>query len=322
MKILSRYLTLLCFAALLSSNAAWAQAWPSKPIQMIVPQGAGGSTDSLARLVGKALGERLGQPVVIDNRAGAGGVLGVTAAVKAPADGHTILLGSNTTVAANAYLYANFPLDPLKDFVPLALVADAPFVFVVPANSPIKSLRDLIAAAKAAPGKLNYGSGTSSALLCMEFFKLAAGVDLTRVPYKSSAQGLTDLMAGQLDVTCEPWSSSQPNVTAGRLRALGQTGAQRSSLLPDMETIAELGVKGMAYSAWVAFFAPAGVPTEISSRLSNELLAILRDPAMGAKIRGIGFGPLPGDAKVLAATHRAEMASVAAAVKAAGIKVE
>jgi len=198
MKILSRYLALLCFAALLSSNAAWAQAWPSKPIQMIVPQGAGGSTDALARLVGKALGERLGQPVVIDNRAGAGGVLGVTAAVKAPADGHTILLGSNTTVAANAYLYANFPLDPLKDLVPLALAAEAPFVFVVPANSPIKSLRDLIAAAKAAPGKLNYGSGTSSALLCMEFFKLAARRRyVTRVPYKSYGdRTLTDLIGG------------------------------------------------------------------------------------------------------------------------------
>jgi len=123
-------------------------------------------------------------------------------------------------------------------------------------------------------------------------------------------------------VTCEPVSSSQPNITAGRLRALGQTGRQRSPLLPDMETIAELGVKGMAYSAWVAFFAPAGVPKEISSRLSNELLAILRDPAMATKIRGIGFGPQPGDAEALAATHRAEMASVAAAVKAAGIKVE
>jgi tripartite-type tricarboxylate transporter receptor subunit TctC len=322
MKVLSRYLASLCFAALLSSNATWAQTWPSKPIQMIVPQGAGGSTDALARLLGKALGERLGQTVVIDNRAGAGGVLGLTAAAKAPADGYTILLGSNTTMAANAFLYANFPLDPLKDFVPLALAADAPFFFVVPANSPLKSIRDLVAAAKAAPGKLNYGSGTSSALLCMEFFKVAAGVDLTRVPYKSSAQALTDLIAGQLDVTCEPVSTSQPNVKAGRLRALGQTGPQRSPLVPDIETVAELGVKGMAYTAWVAFYAPAGVPKEISSRLSNELLAILKDPAIAEKVRAIGFAPLPGDPEVLAATHRAEMASVAAAVKAAGIKAE
>lgn len=322
MKILSRCLASLCFAALLSSNAAWAQAWPSKPIQMIVPQGAGGSTDALARLVGKALGERLGQTVVIDNRAGAGGVLGVTAAAKAPADGYTILLGSNTTMAANAFLYANFQIDPLKDFVPLALAAEAPFLFAVPANSPIKSIRELIAAAKAAPGKLNYGAGTSSALLCMEFFKVAADVDLTRVPYKSSAQALTDLIGGQLDVVCEPVSSSMPNIQAGRLRALAQTGAKRSPLVPEMETIAELGVKNMAYSAWVAFYAPAGVAKEISSRLSNELLRVLREPAMAEKIRAITFAPLAGDAEALAATHRAEMASVAAAVKAAGIKAE
>ncbi|MGE0675379.1 MAG: Bug family tripartite tricarboxylate transporter substrate binding protein, partial [Methylibium sp.] len=147
---------------LVQPDPAQAQAWPSKPLQMVVPQGAGGSTDAIARLVGQALGERLGQTVVIDNRAGAGGVLGVAAAAKAAPDGHTLLIGSNTTVAANAILYASFPVDPLKAFVPLALAADAPFVFVVPAASPLKSVRDLISAAKATPGKLTYGSGTSS----------------------------------------------------------------------------------------------------------------------------------------------------------------
>ena len=233
-----------------------------------------------------------------------------------------MIYGTQGTQAANLALYKNIRYDPLKDFVPLALAADAPFLFAVPANSPIKSIRDLIAAAKAAPGKLNYGAGTSSGLLCMELFKVAAGVDLTRVPYKSSAQALTDLIGGQLDVTCEPVSSSQPNIKAGRLRALAQTGSQRSPLVPEMETIAELGVKGMAYTAWVAFYAPAGVPKEISSRLTNELLTILRDPALAEKIRAIGFAPLPGDPEALAATHRAEMASVAAAVKAAGIKAE
>lgn len=309
-------------ACLLHPVAATAQSWPSKPLQMIVPQGAGGSTDNLARLVAQALGERLGQNVVVDNRAGAGGVLGVAAAARAAPDGYTLLIGSNTTVAANAFLYSSFPVDPLKDLVPLAMAADAPFALVVPASSPLKSVGDLVKAAKAAPGRLNYGSGTSSALLCTELFKAAAGVDLRRVPYKSSAQALTDLIGGQLDLVCEPLSTSLPNVRAGRLRALAQTGGQRSPSAPDLETVTESGVKGVAYTAWIAFYAPAGIPRDVGTRLSNELFSILSNPAVMEKIRAIGFDPRPGTAESLAAVHRAEMASVAATVKAAGIKAE
>ena len=249
-------------------------------------------------------------------------MLGVAAAAKAAPDGHTLLIGSNTTVAANAILYASFPVDPLKAFVPLALAADAPFVFVVPAASPLKSVRDLVSAAKATPGKLTYGSGTSSALLCTELFKAAAGVDLLKVPYKSSAQGLTDLIGGQIDVVCEPLSASLPNIKAGRLRALAQTGAQRSALAPDLETVVEAGVPGMAYSAWVGFFAPGGVPRDISARLNRELMAILRDPAVQDKMRAISWEPRPGDAEALAELLRAEIKSIAATVKAAGIKAE
>jgi len=310
-------------AALVAGLPAHAQQpWPTKSLQMIVPQGAGGSTDALARLVAQALGERLGHTVVVDNRAGAGGVLGVAAAAKAPADGYTILLGSSTTIAANVFLYANFPVDPLKDFAPLALAADAPFAFVVPAASPLKSMRDLLAAAKATPGRLNYGSGTSSALLCTELLKHAAGVDLTRVPYKASAQALTDLIGGQLEVICEPLSASLPNIKAGRLRALAQTGAQRSALASDLETVAEAGLSGVVYSAWIGFFVLAGTPPEAVTKLRGELQAILKDPAIHEKIRSIGFEPRPGDADALAALHRAELKSVAATVKAAGIKAE
>ncbi len=313
---------LLATAGAIVSMPASAQAWPSKPLQLIVPQGAGGSTDALARLVAPLLGERLGQTVVIDNRAGAGGVLGVSALAKAPADGYTLLFGSSTTVAANAFLYASFPVDPLKDLVPLALVADAPFVIVVAGSSPIKSVRELVAAAKASPGKLNYGFGTSSGLLCMELLKHAAGIDITKVPYKASAQALTDLIGGQLDVLCEPLSSSAPNAKAGRLRILAGTGAQRSSLAAETETVGEAGVKGMVYSAWIGFFAPAGVPREISSRLSRELTTILRDPAVQDKMRAISWEPRPGDAEALAELHRTELKTVEATVKAAGIKAE
>lgn len=322
MNYLKFAVALSALVCLMQPDPAQAQAWPSKPLQMVVPQGAGGSTDAIARLVGQALGERLGQTVVIDNRAGAGGVLGVAAAAKAAPDGHTLLIGSNTTVAANAFLYASFPVDPLKAFVPLALAADAPFVFVVPAASPLKSVRDLVSAAKATPGKLTYGSGTSSALLCTELFKAAAGVDLLKVPYKSSAQGLTDLIGGQIDVVCEPLSASLPNIKAGRLRALAQTGAQRSALAPDLETVVEAGVPGMAYSAWVGFFAPAGSPPDAVAKLRSELHAILMESTIQERIRSIGFEPRPGNADALAALHRAELKSVAATVKAAGIKAE
>lgn len=323
MNVLYRILLgLLATAGSIASMPAAAQAWPSKPVQLIVPQGAGGSTDALARLLAPLLGERLGQTVVIDNRAGAGGVLGVSTLAKAPADGYTLLFGSSTTVAANAFLYASFPIDPLKDLVPLALAADAPFVIVVPGSSPNKSLRELVATAKASPGKLNYGFGTSSGLLCMELLKSAAGIDIAKVPYKASAQALTDLIGGQLDVVCEPLSSSAPNAKAGRLRILAGTGTQRSSLAPELETVGEAGVKGMVYSAWVGFFAPGGVPRDISARLNRELMAILRDPAVQDKMRAISWEPRPGDAEALAELLRAEIKSIAAIVKAAGIKAE
>lgn len=313
---------LLATAGLIVSMPAAAQSWPSKPVQLIVPQGAGGSTDVLARLLAPLLGERLGQTVVIDNRAGAGGVLGVSTLAKAPADGYTLLFGSSTTVAANAFLYASFPIDPLKDLVPLALAADAPFVIVVPGSSPNKSLRELVATAKASPGKLNYGFGTSSGLLCMELLKSAAGIDIAKVPYKASAQALTDLVGGQLDVVCEPLSTSAPNAKAGRLRILAGTGTQRSSLAPELETVGEAGVKGMVFSAWVGFFAPAGVPRDISARLNRELMAILRDTAVQDKMRALSWEPRPGDADALAELLRAEIKSIAVTVKAAGIKAE
>jgi tripartite-type tricarboxylate transporter receptor subunit TctC len=323
MNVLYRILLgLLATAGSIVSMPAAAQTWPSKPVQLIVPQGGGGSTDALARLLAPLLGERLGQTVVIDNRAGAGGVLGVSTLAKAPADGYTLLFGSSTTVAANAFLYASFPIDPLKDLVPLALAADAPFVIVVPGSSPSKSLRELVATAKASPGKLNYGFGTSSGLLCMELLKSAAGIDIAKVPYKASAQALTDLIGGQLDVVCEPLSSSAPNAKAGRLRILAGTGTQRSSLAPELETVGEAGVKGMAYSAWVGFFAPAGVPRDVSAKLGRELTAILKDPAVQDKMRAISWEPRPGDAEALAELLRAEMKAIAATVKAAGIKAE
>lgn len=323
MKTLRLIWCLLVFAAVSVWNPAHGQAWPSaKPIQMIVPAGAGGVTDGVARAIAQWLSERLGQSVVVDNRPGAGGVLGVTAAAKMRADGYTIIIGTNTTMAANVYLYKNFQLDPLKDFVPLAMVVDTPFVLLVPGNSPFKRVGDLVAAAKAAPGKLNYGSGTSSALLCTELLKSIAGIDLVKVPYKASPQALTDLMGGQLDVLCEPLASSQGNMSTNRVRALALTGATRSGLAPDLETVAEAGFAGMDYTAWIGFWAPAGLPREIATRLSNEIVASQRDPEMQRKMHALGSDPRPRDQDGLAALQREEMVKIGAVVKAARIAAE
>ncbi|MES2415309.1 MAG: tripartite tricarboxylate transporter substrate binding protein [Pseudomonadota bacterium] len=309
--------------AALAFNPAYSQTWPTaKPISMIVPAGAGGVTDGVARVIAQWLTERLGQSVVVDNRAGAGGMLGVSVASKAKADGYTLMIGTNTTMAANVHLFKNHPVDPLKDFVPLALVVDTPFVLLVPANSPYKRVGDLVAAAKASPGKLNYGSGTSSALLCTELFKSIAGIDLVKVPYKASPQALTDIMGGQLDVLCEPLASSQGNMTTGRVRALALTGAKRSGLAPDLETVTEAGFPGMDYTAWIGFWAPAGLPKDIATRLSDEILASLKDPEVQKKMRSLGSDPRPTGPEAFAALQRAEMTKVGNVVKAARIVAE
>jgi tripartite-type tricarboxylate transporter receptor subunit TctC len=289
---------------------------------MVVPAGAGGVTDGVARVIAQVLTERLGQTVVVDNRAGAGGVLGVTYTSKTKPDGYTIMVGTNTTMAANVYLYKSFQLDPLKDFTPVALVVETPFVLLVPANSPYKRLGDLVAAAKAAPGKLNYGSGTSSALLCTELLKSIARIDLVKVAYKASPQALTDLMGGQLDVLCEPLASSQGNMSAGRVRALAITSGTRSGLAPELETAIEAGVPGMEYSAWIGFWAPAGLPKDIADRFSSEILASLKDPEIQKKMRGLGSDPKPVGPEGLAAMQRAELTKIDTVVKAARITAE
>lgn len=320
MKTLKQVWYLLSIALLAFVQQAQAQTWPSaKPIQMIVPAGAGGVTDGVARVIAQALSDRLGQTVVVENRAGAGGVLGTTSAAKSKADGYTMVIGTNTTMAANVYLYKSNQIDPLKDFTPLAYAVDAPFVLLVPGNSPYKNVAALVAAAKAAPGKLNYGTGTSSALLCAELFKSIASIDLVKVPYKASPQALTDLMSGQLDLVCEPLASSQGNMTAGRVRALALTGATRSALAPDLETAIEAGFPGMEYAAWIGFWAPAGLPKDIAARISSEILASLKDPEVVRKLHGLGTDPRPVGAEGLAELQRSELSKIGKVVKAAQI---
>lgn len=323
MKTLGKISLTYCFLAAMAVHQAFAQPWPTaQPIQMVVPAGAGGVTDSVARVISQALGDRLKQAFVIENRPGANGVIGVTFVSKARPDGYTLMVGTNTTMGANMFLYKNFNLDPLKDFTPLAVVVDVPFALLVPASSPFKSVKDLVAGAKAQPGKLNYGSGTSSALLCGELLKGIAGIDLVRVSYKASPQALIDLMAGRLDMVCEPLASGKVNSNEGRLRTLALTGLTRSSLAPELPTVIEQGFPGMDYSAWIGFWAPAGLPDDVAKRLSDEFLAVMNDPEIRKKMVDLGSDIRAGGPDVLAGLQRDEIEKIDTVVKKAGITPE
>ena len=323
MRVLLRSVGMLAVGMLaLAAVEAGAQAYPSKPIRMIVPQGAGGSTDIWARMIAQKMGEALGQQVVVENRPGAGGIIGVDAAAKAAADGYTILFGSSTTVAANVSLYSKVPFDAVKDFTPLAMAIAAPFVFVVNPSVPVNNMRELIALAKSKPGQLNYGSGTNSAQICTEMLKSLAGVNITMVPYKSSPQALTDLMAGQLQVLCEPLASAMPPVKAGKLRVLAITSLKRSQLAPEFPTVAEAGVPGFEYVAWVGFFAPAGTPRDIAAKLSAEILKVLKQPETIEKLTSTGAEPIPAGGEELGAIQKADIARLAKVIREGGIPVQ
>ena len=320
MKPLANILAAVCIAGIALAAGAQ-QAYPNKPVRLIVPLAAGGGTDLAARVVAQALGERLGQSVVIENRAGAGGVIGVDAAAKSAADGYTFVIGSTTTMAANVFLYKDVPFDPLRDFVPLAMLGTIDFSLVVPATLPVNSVQELIAMAKSKPGQLSYGYGSSAALLCGELFKSLAGVDIVKVPYKGTPQSLTDLAGGRIQLVCEPLGTSLPFARAGRLRNLAVTSATRNSLAPDVITMAEAGVP-MEHGTWAAFFAPAKTPAEALAKLRAELLNAMKMPGVAEKIRDTGFVPTPAGAESLGATHRSDVARLEKLVKEAGIKAE
>ena len=320
MKPLANILAAVCITGIALAAAAQ-QAFPHKPLRLIVPLAAGGGTDLAARVVAQALGERLGQSVVIENRAGAGGVIGVDAAAKSAADGYTFVIGSTTTMAANVFLYKDVPFDPLRDFVPLAMLGTIDFSLVVPATLPVNSVQELIAMAKSKPGQLSYGYGSSAALLCGELFKSLAGVDIVKVPYKGTPQSLTDLAGGRIQLVCEPLGTSLPFARAGRLRNLAVTSATRNSLAPDVITMAEAGVP-MEHGTWAAFFAPAKTPAEALAKLRAELLNAMKMPGVAEKIRDTGFVPTPAGAESLGATHRSDVARLEKLVKEAGIKAE
>ena len=297
--------------------------YPTKPVKLIVPLAAGGATDVVARIFAAKLGERLGQQVIVENRPGAEGLIGVDAAVKAAPDGYTLVLGSSTTLAANFHLRKTLPFHPVKDLEPVSMAFQGFFnILVINAAVPAKDLKEFIALAKSQPGKLDYGTATSGSKICVETFKVMAGIDLQMVNYKSSPQALNDLMGGQLQLICEPVATAMPNILAGRLRSLGVTSATPHPAAPNLPTVAQEGLPGFEYSAWVGVFAPAQTPAAVIARLEKDIAWVLNDAETIKKVQAAGVEPMPGDAKALAKLLNAEIERAGSVVKAAKIQPE
>lgn len=312
------------FVVAVAASWASAQTYPSRPIRLVVPFPAGGTTDILAREVGQRLTLSFGQSVVIDNRPGAGGNIGSDLVAKSAPDGYTLLMGTVGTHAINPSLYARMPYDNVKDFAPVILVASVPNVLEVTPSLPVNSVRELIKLAKEKPGQINFassGSGTSIHL-SGELFKTMAGVDMTHIPYKGSAPAITDLIGGQVQVMFDNLPSSLPQIKAGKLRALAVTSVQRAPALPDVPTIAESGLPGFEATSWFGVLAPAGTPPAIIARLNADLGQWLQSPDAREKLLAQGALAAGGSPEAFAAHIRAETEKWARVVKVSGAKVD
>ena len=291
---------------------------------MIVPYPPGGSADILARAIGAKVGEGLGQPVVIDNRPGAGTIIGTEATAKSAPDGYTFMLGTVSSHAINPALNPKLPFDPVKDFTPLSLVASIPFAMIVHPSVPAKSVQEFVALAKSKPGQLNYssaGNGTSNHL-AGELLKSMAGIDLVHVPYKGSAPALNDLIAGHVSLMFDLVLTAAPHIKSGAARGLAVTGAQRSAVLPDLPTVAESGLPGYEVSAWFGIFAPAGVPQPVAKRLNAEFVKVMREPDLKQRLASLGADPLTSTPEEFSNYLRSEIEKWAKVVKASGMKVD
>jgi tripartite-type tricarboxylate transporter receptor subunit TctC len=301
-------LLLPCLLAAASVSAAHADDYPTRPIRLIVPFAAGGGNDTVARLVGDSLGKRLGQAVVVDNRPGAGGVVGAEAAARAPADGYTLFLGGVGSHAINPNLHKDLPYDPIKDFAAVSLLASAPLILVVHPSVPAQSVQELIAYAKSHPGKLNYasnGNGSSSHLAAVMFASMT-GTDMVHIPYKGLSPALTDLLSGQDQLMFSSVVAILPHVRAGKLRALAVTSRKRMALLPDIPTIAESGVANYETSSWYGILAPAGTPPEIVRRLHDEIVKVLAQDDVRNALAREGAEPVGDTPEEFTAFIRAE----------------
>jgi len=313
----------LGLAAFAPQRAA-ADGFPSRPITIIVAQTPGGGTDIIARIIGQQLSKQMNQTVIIDNRPGAGTLVGTSAAAKSAPDGYTMIAGLIANMAVNPSLYAHLPYDPIRDFTPVAMLADYPFAVVVSKNSPVKSIKDLIALAKEKPGAINFASGGNGTgqHLSTELFALMAGIKLTHVPYRGAAPAYTDVIAGQVPLFFDNLSSALGQIKGGNVRALAVTSKERSPLLPDVPTVAEAGVPGYEYHVWFGLWAPKATPRPVIEKLNAEVVKALQDPAVR---KAIADGAGTPDTMPLADIEpfvKSEIVKWADVVKRAGIKVQ
>ena len=301
--------TLAAAALTLASVAAQAQAWPAKPVKLVVSYPPGGTLDAVARIIATPLSQRLGQPVVVDNRAGAGGAIGGDLVAKSAPDGYTVLLDASNH-AQNPALRSKMPFDTLRDLAPVSLLVKVPNVLVVNPATSIKTVQDLVAQAKAKPGEINFASsGNGSAQhLAAEQFSAMAGVRMTHVAYKGGGPALTDVMAGQVPVFFGSLASSLAYIQGGKLRAVAVTGKARAAVLPQLPTVAEAGLPGYEVYEWNAVFVPAGTPTVVTERLARELAAVLQEPEVRKRLEATGAEIIGSTPAELDAFRRAELA--------------
>ena len=313
-----------CAASLLQATGALAQAWPAKPIRLMVPFPPGGSTDIVARIVAQKLGERLGQSIVLENRGGAGGTLGTAMVAKAVPDGYTLGVASTSTHVVAPSVYTRLDYDPVKDFAPVSLMAVSPYLLVVTPSVPAKTLQELIALAKKEPGKLNYASAGigSTTHLAMEMLKSVSGTYMLHIPYSGNGPAGTAVVGGQVELLFGSLPSLLSNAKAGRVRALAVGTPKRSASLPDVPTVAESGYPGFDASLWLAIVAPAGTPQAILDRLQKEIASVVATPETREALDKAGAEPLTSTPAELAAMIREGVSRYAAVIKSAGIKPE
>ena len=318
---MKRWLTVLCFAL---ASTAWAQPYPSRPIRVIVPFVPGGNVDITARTVAPALGDALGQPVVVENRPGAAGMVGAQAMMSSPADGYTLMMGSNSSLAVAPNLYPSWPYDPVKGIAPISNLAITPFVLVVKLGLPAQSLAEFVKLAKEKPAQLSMASGGngSSNHLVGELFQMMTGLKFSHVPYKGTGAALVDLAGGQVDLLFDQASSTVPNVRGGKIRALAVASSSRQSALPDTPTFAEAGLRDFEIDNFTGLVGPAGMPADAVAKVHAAAVKALATPQVKERFASLGVQPVGDTPEQFGAVIREDLARWSRVIKSAGVKVE
>jgi tripartite-type tricarboxylate transporter receptor subunit TctC len=316
----AKFLALVALCA--AAAGACAQAYPSKPIRMVVGFPPGGGNDIIARMIGSKMQEAWGEPVLIDNKPGANSIIAAEYVAKSAPDGYTLLVNATGGMSVNPVLYAKLPYDSLKDFVPISMVGVFPLVLVVHPSLPADSVPELVAYARANPGKLDYSAGSTAFQVATEMLKQMTGTDIRHIPYKGSAAAIAAVIAGDVQMTIVDTPPLVAQIKAGKVKALGVTSAKRAASMPELPTIAESEVPGYEMVLWIGVFAPAGTPREIVSRLNAEIVRIVRLPDIRAELAGMGVDPVGNTSEQMAEWIRREIARFGPVVKAANIQAE